>query len=58
MTEREHTALKNPDPLADAAEDLILTNGGPISAEETVDGVAYVMVREDAFLALGRALLQ
>jgi len=35
--------------LAAAVEELLETNGGPIDADETVDGLAYVMVRRDAF---------
>lgn len=32
------------------------TNGGPISAEDTVDGQDYVLVRRDAFDALAALL--
>lgn len=42
--------------LAAAGIDAMQTNGGPVSAEDTVDGQEYVMVRMAAFSALEHAL--
>lgn len=46
----------NRNELADRAETLLRNNGGPILAEDTVDGLEYVMVRMDDFVALEAAL--
>jgi hypothetical protein len=39
----------NPSTIRDALHTLLIMNGGPIDAEDTVDGVDYVMVRRSDF---------
>lgn len=42
--------------LLQAAQACLTTNGGPIDAEDTCDGEAYVMVRRSDFDALDAAV--
>lgn len=60
LSVREIEALNSKElsPLAEAATVLILTNGGIVSAEDTIDGEEYVMVLLDAFKALEKVLTQ
>lgn len=42
--------------LLEAVKNVLAYNGGLIDAADTVDGVSYVMVREDDFRALDQAV--